>query len=363
MQVRAADTLWHKERLINWRFAGCHQTVGLSRGSMVMCCLKIPDWQKHAMELLGTSVRLQLFSDVALMPSPLAAQHDENRKLSMVLPQRQAAIRNHCELGDSMPGHTGFAWAMRRDVLSQLVFMRLYRRQRGSCDGACAARWTFATCVTRLLGLGTPHHRRFCRLGRSSARRDVSASAGEVALYRGGFCTCGTDRSPTVATSIANNQRLLRLGFDPRVDLLDEPGQPWRLRDQKRRTGGVFVTILRSQRTVCSLCTAQAAVRAFRALRQLTYLRSLGATTLAAPPADQPARESVLRLAATPSSVSFRRRPGQLVLRQCCAAPSTAPIVQCKSCLPRSGGLVAQPRHPSNPRSGLTGANLGVRCR
>ena len=242
VQVRAADTLWHKERLINLalcRLPPSCRFVAWVDGDVLF---ENPDWQKHAMELLGDKCAVQLFSDVALMPSPLAAQHDEKPQVVDGFAAKTSRDPESLRAGRfDAHGHSGFAWAMRRDVLSEVG---LYDACIvGSADHVMAHALLdgpFATCVTRLLGLGTPHHRHFVawadRLRASIGQRrlaGIGAVPGRILhLWHGSIA----DRR-----YFDRNQRLLRLGFDPRVDLLDEPGQPWRLRDP----GGELAAFLR----------------------------------------------------------------------------------------------------------------------
>lgn len=232
VQVRAFDTLWHKERLLNLAVSRLPASCRFVAFVDADVLFENPRWAEAAQQQLGDRRAVQLFSEVSLLPSEAAAQKGAEPQSVVGFAAKVSADPDALLPGRfDAHGHTGFAWAMRRDVLAEVG---LYDACIvGSADHVMAHALLGAPdspCVTRLLGRSTPHQRHVAewtaRLLSACERRGLSGIGfvpGRIAhLWHGSIA----DRR-----YFERNQRLLQLGFDPLRDLIGEPGQPWRLRE------------------------------------------------------------------------------------------------------------------------------------
>ena len=230
VQVRAHDALWHKERLLNLAVAKLPPSCRYVAWVDADVLFERPDWDESAKALLDRHVAVQLFEKVLLLAAPTRPTQTIDRTRGIVA--TIAANPSALSAGRfDTHGHTGYAWAARRELLdsAQLYDACIV----GSADHVMAHAMLFepnSPCVTRLLGTNTPHLRHFhawaCRL------QSISQQLGLSGL---GFVP-GTIRhlwhgSPIERRYFERNQRLRLLGFDPARDLLAEPNEPWKLRD------------------------------------------------------------------------------------------------------------------------------------
>ena len=228
VQVRAHHTLWHKERLLNLAIAklppSCRYVAWIDADVL----FERLDWEESAIALLDRHVAVQLFREVLLLPAPSRPAEAIDRTYGIAATIAADPATLFAGRFDTH-GHTGYAWAARRELLDAAP---LYDACIvGSADHVMAHAMLFepsATCVTRLLGNNTPHLRHF----HAWADR-LHTVCERLGLSGLGFVP-GTIRhlwhgSPIERRYFERNQRLRQLGFDPAKDLLAEPDQPWRL--------------------------------------------------------------------------------------------------------------------------------------
>jgi hypothetical protein len=232
LRLRARDTLWHKERLLNLAVATLPPSCRYVAWVDCDVLFEPLDWAQQARALLEHHVAVQLFAEVLLLPPPSHPSTEPARVRSLAAtiasdPSALAAGRFDAH------GHTGYAWAARRELLAEVG---LYDAcVVGSADHVMAHALLDepnAPCVSRLLGKNTPHLRHFqswaSRLRQLSSRLGLSGIGcvpGRIAhLWHGSLA----DRR-----YFERNLALQRLGFDPEQDLLATPEQPWQLRDPK----------------------------------------------------------------------------------------------------------------------------------
>lgn len=238
VQVRAQGALWQKERLVNLGVAQLPSScrfVAWVDGDVLFAR---PDWPTLARAELEQRLAVQLFDEVELLPSPRGSQ---NGMVPQKLVGFAAKIRAEPESlvagRFDAHGHTGYAWAMRRDILATVG---LYDGCIvGSADHVMAHALLDAPrspCVTRLLGADTPHHQHFVAwaqrltaLARQQKLEGIGFVPGRLShLWHGAMAS---------RRYFARNQRLAALGFDPARDLVVEPGEPLRLLRPDGRIG------------------------------------------------------------------------------------------------------------------------------
>lgn len=228
LQLRARDVLWHKERLINLAITklprACHFVAWIDADVL----FQRPDWPDIAQQHLQRQLAVQLFSEVVQLPSPKSPSAEAVRTRGFVATITDQPSALSVGRFDAH-GHTGYAWATHRSVLEAVG---LYDACIvGSADHVMAHALLghpTAECVTRLLGTESAHLRHVARW--SARLHSVAQSLGVSGLgvVQGALCHlwhgAQIDRR-----YFERNQRLRQLGFDPARDLVDRPGEPYRL--------------------------------------------------------------------------------------------------------------------------------------
>ena len=214
-RVRGRDVMWQKERLLNIAIAelpeSCRKVAWLDADLL----FENPDWAPMTAARLDDFPAVQLFDRAVRLPR--GAIEDEGRGESY--PGFAAVyVRDPQRLlgGDfAAHGHTGFAWAARRDVLAG---RGLYDACiAGSGDHmmahAFSGDWTSA-CVDRIIGAANRHRAYFadwCRAVYPRVRARVGFVPGAVLhLWHGEVA----DRR-----YVDRNRELAGFGFDPAVDI------------------------------------------------------------------------------------------------------------------------------------------------
>jgi hypothetical protein len=214
-RVRGRDVMWQKERLLNLAIADLPDTCRKIAWLDADILFENPDWAPATAALLDRFPVVQMFDRaVRLCRGVLADEgHGDSYSGFAAVYSRQP----HCLLtGDfAAHGHTGFAWAARRDVLAG---PGLYDACiAGSGDHMMAhafcGDWASA-CVSRIIGTAN-HHRRYfadwCRAIYPRVRARVGFVAGSVLhLWHG---EVGDRRY------VDRNQELAEFGFDPATDV------------------------------------------------------------------------------------------------------------------------------------------------
>jgi hypothetical protein len=227
--VRARDVMWQKERLLNLALARlparCTKVAWVD-GDVLF---ENPDWAVLTAALLERSPVVQPFKWVVRLPRGftldcgLGARWRSFGAVWAARPERLRQGRFDAH------GHTGFAWAARRDLLER---HGLYDACiAGSGDHlmahAMAGDWT-SRCVDRIIG-GNPAHRAYFRRWAEPFARDVAGDVGYVPgtllhLWHGAVA----DRR-----YVDRNQELARFAFDPAVDLAVGPSGAWEWASRK----------------------------------------------------------------------------------------------------------------------------------
>lgn len=215
MKVKARDVMWQKERLLDlgaaWLPAHCTKVAWLDADVL----FEREDWAIETSRLLGTALVVQPFAEVVRLSRGEIAPCVGDDTFDGFA----AVYRNRPEdlaLGKfERHGHTGFAWAARRDVVAR---HGLYDACiAGSGDHlmahAFAADWE-SRCVARILGRGGQHLAHFRRWSRK-LHADV---CGQLAYAPGRIFSLwhGTIENRRY---VQRNRELFEMAFDPKEDI------------------------------------------------------------------------------------------------------------------------------------------------
>jgi hypothetical protein len=214
-QVRGRDVMWQKERLLNVALAelpdDCRKVAWLDADVL----FENPDWAAMTATKLDEFPVVQPFDRAVRLPR--GATEDDGRGESYPgFAAVSARQQQRLLAGDfAAHGHTGFAWAARREVLAD---RGLYDACiAGSGDHmmahAFAGDWTSA-CVDRIIGAANRHRAYFadwCRAVYPRVRARVGSVPGAVLhLWHGEVA----DRR-----YVDRNRELAGFGFDPAADV------------------------------------------------------------------------------------------------------------------------------------------------
>ena len=215
LRITARDVLWHKERLLDlgtgWLPAHCTKVAWLDADVL----FENEDWAVATSEELETAVVVQPFAEaVRLSRGALEPREGDDvfESFAAVFVKRPEELA-HGKF--ERHGHTGFAWAARRDLVAR---HGLYDACiAGSGDHmmahAFAGDWE-SRCITRMVGSGgrhLAHYRRWSRRLHEELSARLSFTAGRLLhLWH------GTIENRRYAQ---RNKELLALAFDPKEDI------------------------------------------------------------------------------------------------------------------------------------------------
>jgi hypothetical protein len=216
LRVEARDVMWHKERLLDlgsaWLPPHCAKVAWLDADVL----FEEEDWAVMTSELLETAVVVQPFaSAVRLSRDALDPREGDDvfESFASVFVNRPEALA-HGKF--ELHGHTGFAWAARRDLIAR---HGLYDACiAGSGDHvmahAFAGDWSSSRCIGRMIGRGgahRAHYRRWARRVHEATGARLSFTPGRLLhLWHGTIENRRYDQ---------RNRELLALAFDPSEDL------------------------------------------------------------------------------------------------------------------------------------------------
>ncbi len=215
LHVRGRDVMWQKERLLNLAIAalpGAARKVAWLDADVLF---ENPGWAAEASRRLDEVPVVQPFDRAVRLPRGESA--DDGSGESYPGFAAVAAARPHQLLaGDfAAHGHTGFAWAARREVLDGTGLYDACIAGSGDhmMAHAFCGDWTSA-CVDRIIGAATRHRDYFVNWCRTVYRR-VRARVGFVPgavlhLWHGEV----SDRR-----YVDRNRELAAFGFDPARDI------------------------------------------------------------------------------------------------------------------------------------------------
>ena len=215
LQVRANDVMWQKERLLNVAIRelplDCTKVVWLDADVL----FENPSWAHETAALLEQKPIAQPFEQVIRLPKDQQKYCSEGETWDSFA---ASIVRDPDSIlsGDfSRHGHTGFAWAARREIITR---HGLYDACiSGSGDHmmahAFAGDWESA-CLDRILGRNTAHKDHFVRWAKAiypEVRARIGYTSGRLLhLWHG---------DQTNRRYVIRNQELAAFGFDPDLDI------------------------------------------------------------------------------------------------------------------------------------------------
>jgi len=215
LRIKARDVMWQKERLLDlgtgWLPPSCTKVAWLDADVL----FENPDWAVETSARLETAVVVQPFETAVRLSRGETTPRDGDDAFesfaSVFVHRPLALVPGKYDLH----GHTGFAWAARRDLVAR---HGLYDAAiGGSADHLMAHAFsgdTGSACITRMLGYGGRHlayYRRWAARVRAEVQSRVTYTPGRLLhLWHG---------SIENRRYAQRNKELHRLGFDPKKDI------------------------------------------------------------------------------------------------------------------------------------------------
>ena len=215
LQIRGRDVMWQKERLLNAALAhlpaSCRKVAWLD-GDLLFTR---PDWAVETARLLDQYPVVQLFERVIRLPRGHTAYQGEGDAWDSfaAVAARAPQLLLHGDF--AAHGHTGFAWAARREVLAEVGLYDACIAGSGDhmMAHAFCGDWT-SRCVGRIIGENNAHREWFAAWSQRLYRQ-VRARVGFVPgtvlhLWHGDI---------DHRRYVRRNQELAGFAFDPGTDL------------------------------------------------------------------------------------------------------------------------------------------------
>jgi hypothetical protein len=215
LRVPARDVMWQKERLLDlgvgWLPRECQKVAWLDADVL----FEDEAWAVRTSELLDDALVLQPFAAAVRLPRGASEPRDGDdayESFARVVADRPEALA-HGKY--DLHGHTGFAWAARRDLVAQ---HGLYDASiGGSADHMMAHAFASdidSPCIDRMVGRGgrhRAHYRRWATRIRDDSRGRLTYTPGRLLhLWH------GTLENRRYAQ---RNKELRAFGFDPKADI------------------------------------------------------------------------------------------------------------------------------------------------
>lgn len=224
IRTRGRDFIWHRERLINLALPRVPKNFDAIAWVDADILFANPDWQAEAEQRLRDFPVVQLFERVVRLPpgqtSFDAGGGDRFPGMAKACSENRAAL----QLTRLQHGHTGFAWACRRDCLEQF---RLYEGDPiGGADHLMAH--TFfgdldSHCIRERFSKNDAAHRHY----REWADRTNGIILGRVSYIPGEILHLWHGH-PLNRRYMEGRDELQALGFDPYRDVkYDEEVLAW----------------------------------------------------------------------------------------------------------------------------------------
>lgn len=162
IKVCAADILWQKERLLNIALEhlpqSCTKVVWVDADIL----FDNRNWAYETSALLEKKAVAQLFTQVVRLPRDVTRYNGDGEmwdSFAHIMRTDPQTI----ESGDfAKHGHTGFAWAIRREIIQRHGFYDACVSGSGDhmMAHAFAGDW-HSSCIERIVGSNTPHRKHF----------------------------------------------------------------------------------------------------------------------------------------------------------------------------------------------------------
>jgi hypothetical protein len=117
LRVRARDVMWQKERLLNLAIAGLPASCGKVAWLDCDVLFENPEWASETSRLLETVAAVQPFDVAIELPRGTPSYHGDGKATPGFAAMREADPDATRARTYPFHGHTGFAWAARREAL------------------------------------------------------------------------------------------------------------------------------------------------------------------------------------------------------------------------------------------------------
>jgi hypothetical protein len=222
LRKRVPAVLWQKERLLNLALeelpASCRKVAWVDADVL----LENGSWHVDASRMLDRYSVIQLFDTVIRLPRGHPLYRGEGASWAGFCAEHLRSPGCERE-GWFRHGHTGFAWAARRDLLNICGFFDVCLT--GSADHLMAHGFVGdfdSPCIDEMIGLGTPLHRAYVdwtAIAYRECRGNVAYLPGRALhLWHGDL---------EQRKYYQRSQELKRLRFDPRTDIRLSPDGCW----------------------------------------------------------------------------------------------------------------------------------------
>lgn len=234
--VECESVLWQKESLLNLLV----RQLDKKFAAVVWCDADVlfenPNWFKQTCKLLKTCAVVQPFSQAVRLPRGAkryvkASEHfDTFAKIYTSSPQLLLK-------GDfAAHGHTGFAWAAQRDIITSHGLYDAMIAGSGDHVMAHAFAGDFASpCIYRILGNNARHIAHFQKW----ARNVYPQVRGRIGVVEGRLLHLWHGETEN-RRYVDRNRELAAFDFDPERDIERDPNGLWRWQMRKRGLHGRF---------------------------------------------------------------------------------------------------------------------------
>ena len=223
IRVRASDVLWQKEKLLNMAAFGL--PAKYKKIAWLDCDLifEDPNWPQATSRVLEQAVVVQPFSSVVRLPQGSVRDEGSNERWSSFAAVYERMPNFMVKGRFDEHGHTGFAWAARRELFDQAGLYECC--VAGSGDHVMAhafcGDWDSA-CLERMLGRNTAlanHFHLWCNRMYPLVRARLKTVPGSVLhLWHG---------ETRERRYVQRNLELVEMDFNPERELAEDAGGCW----------------------------------------------------------------------------------------------------------------------------------------
>jgi hypothetical protein len=220
IRVRSGSLLWQKERLLNLAASWLPKSV--TAVAWVDCDILFlnPNWAKDTMAQLETCPIVQLFESCVRLEEGDVLVSEPDRVLSFgsIVPKDSSHFSYK---RFDAHGHTGYAWAMRREIFDTVGLYEFATAGTADHFMAHAIYGAYGDCITDALKNDwrqIEHLKRWGAKFQRAVNGMLSATPGEIVhLWHGNHSNRKYMERMWVITKLA---------YDPQTDIVAAPGKP-----------------------------------------------------------------------------------------------------------------------------------------
>lgn len=229
LRVRSVDAIWQKERLLSLALKllpdSCTKVFWIDCDVL----FENPRWLELGCVALNKFPVIQPYSRVVRLPrgqTKYVSEGEEWDSFGVLSGQHPMLVRGGDFAGH---GHSGFAWAARRDLLEEIGFYDTCLTGVGDhlmAHGFCGDWWS--PCIENVIGLGSRYHAHFAQWAERAyghVRGQIGYVPGRLLhLWHGNYADRRYD---------LRNEQFQRFAFDPGRDIKLDDNGIWRWASDK----------------------------------------------------------------------------------------------------------------------------------